>query len=656
MPVTTVVDFETYYDKDYSLKKLSYPEFIYDPRFKVHGLGVDRKGRQEFVLAADLPKYLPTLKDDILVVHNGFFDIAVLSWRYDFHPAYIIDTLGLANHVLGSARDGGSGRNDLDSLAERLGLTVRKGDLSFMLGINDPTPGDLLKLQEYVFGDLSITRQVLQKLLPRMTNSEFELWLLDHTLRLYADRKLAIDPEKIEATIALVEKRRTERVTASGVNNTVLSSNKQFATELAKRLKKAKVAMPMKRGKKGMIPALAKTDSGFLKLAEHPNKSISDLIRGRLVERSSTVALARLRTMTLMGSKGIPVQLVYYGAHTGRFAGGGGFNFQNLTSPDRAIDPVDREIAASIRSAIVAGDGQVFVAVDAAQIEARVLAWLAGEEQLLADFASGADIYSQFISGVLGEDIHKPKGDEPKEVQQHLKLMRGVGKIAVLGLGYNMGVDKFLLQLRGNPDAAKLIDAGKIDIKFAASVVQGYRHQYPQIVQLWTDYNNAFQMAYKGAVRDVGPIRFARLNDGLMPGKAVGITLPSGRVLTYRNLHLEKRTGKATFTGTDGRTKTIERDGYELKHGLGQKIYGGLLAENITQAVARDILAESIQRSEAAGFPVALHVHDEIVLRVPKVRGKEAYEFLLKSLSTPPAWGSGLVLSAEGRIGPDLGK
>lgn len=654
MPRTIVLDFETFYDKEYSLRKMSYPEYILDTRFTVQVLGVDYgKGKQEFIAPEDIADFLPTLGDAIVVGNNLFFDAGIMAWKYNFRPAYMIDTLFLANHVLGSARDGGE-RNDLGTLATRLGLSVNKGDLGFMLGVRVPSPAQLGMLKEYLGNDLTITREILKVLYPQISNVEFELWLADHTLRIYTDKLLPVDRTLVVKTRELITERRIERVTAAGVPNEILSSNQKFAAELTRRMADAKMVMPLKRspttGK--MIPALAKGDAAFLALTESPNEAVRNLVRGRLVERSAAQALARLATLEKFADVGIPVHLVYYGAHTGRFAASGGFNFQNLTSPARAVDAVDREIATSIRASIVAGDGQVFVASDAAQIEARVLAWLAGEESILEAFAAGADIYSQFISTVLGEEIHKPRGDESESVKHHLGLMRQIGKEAVLGLGYGMGVDKFMFTLRAKDrNIAKLIDAGKITTKFGAKVVATYREMYPSIVGYWAELNDAFIAAHRGAVREVGPLTFRRLAD-----KGVGITLPSTRQLYYRHLRMEKRTGETTYTDAGGKTKTIEHKGMELKHGNGQRIYGGLLAENITQAIARDILVEGILKVEQAGIPVVLHVHDEIVVRVPEVQGPSALEFLNQALSEAPPWGTGMVLAAEGRISKNLSK
>lgn len=660
-PKTLVVDFETYYDDDYHLNTqrkggLPYPLYIHDKRFLVHGMAIDTGTRQDWVDGKDIPAWLKLHKHDILVAHNGFFDFAVLAWHYHFSPAYMVDTLLLANHVLGSARDMGGGGNGLATLALRLGLSGEKGKPEFK-GKRTLTEAETAALVAYAKQDVKLEREVLNHLLPQVSNQDFELWLLDHTMRIYTKGQLPVDRKMIEKTRKLIAKRREERIAAGGVDNSVLSSNKKFGEELKKRLEAAGQKIPMKRGKKGMIPALAKGDAEFIALVESPVQEVSDLVRARLVERSATQALARLNTLEqydeVMG--GIPVQLIYYGAHTGRFAGGGGFNWQNLTNPDRAIDPVDREIASAIRESVYAGAGNVFVPVDAAQIEARGLAWLAGEQQILDAFATGADLYSQFISEVLGEDIHKPTKDEEAnkpDLAKHLKLMRHVGKESVLGLGYSMGVDKFIFTLRSrNREVAKLIDAGKITADMAAKIVRHYRDKYENIVEFWGELDRAFHKARNGISRTVGFLEFEKVGPA-----AVAITLPSTRKLYYRHIRAERYEGKRTFLNLRAKPQDAKRSQVEWKHGAGQRIYGGLLAENVTQAVARDILAEGIFACEQAGYPVAMHIHDEVVPRVPEEKGQEALEFAIKALSTPPAWAPGIVLSAEGKIGKNLGK
>lgn len=658
MTNTRFIDFETYYDDEYSLrsKGQTYLEFIKDRRFKVFGMAVTDGQTEDWIDARDVRKWFASNKKSVIAVHNGFFDYGVLKWHYDIVPAYMIDTLLIANHVLGSSRDLGGQKNDLASVAQRLGLEA-KGEYG-LKGIRNPTEGQMIDAIKYAKGDVRIGWQILQKLLPQFSNADFEFWLMDHTFRIYLEKPLEINTDKLAETKVLVEKRAAEILAKANVSPKVLKSDKQFRELLGCTLEKHSLKLPMKRAKNRkdgstpLIPATSKGDGEFLKLAESPVPEISNLVQARLVVRSSATVAARLATMEKFAKLGfgIPVHLVYYGAHTGRFSGGGGFNFLNLTSPDRATSEIERLIANMIREIVSAGDGKVFAAVDAAQIEARIVAWLAGQQDILDAFAAGADIYSDFIGDVIEEDIHKPTGKESPEEAARLILMRGVGKEGILGLGFSMGWEKFLFTLKNKPATRKMVESGVINEEFARKVVAAYREKYTKIVKLWKDLEKAFHVARIGGVRRVGFLTFRRVGPN-----AVGITLPSGRVLYYRNIRSEPYKGKPLFKRNDGEWGTVNTN-YEWKHGAGQKVYGGLLAENATQAVARDILAGSILAAEEKGYSVNLHVYDEIVARVEESKGQEAKEFLIKSLSTAPDWGPGLVLNAEGKVAKTLVK
>jgi hypothetical protein len=657
-PRTIILDFETFYDTKakYTLRHLSYPEFILDRRFKVFGMAVNDGRKSLWVPAKEVPDALEEYSQDILVAHNTFFDAGILAWKYKFRPAYMIDTLQIANHVLGSSRDVGAGSNSLGSLAVTLGLPLQKDRkiLEAMDGEANPDEALLAALAAYAKDDATMARMVLNRLLPQVTNQDFELWLLDHTIRIYTEKSLDIDTAKLAVTREKIEARRAQAIVDSGVTSAVLNSNKQFAEELAKRLKEAKIKLPMKAPAKARkdgvkaIPALAKGDVAFQKLAESSDQAVSKLVTARIIERSAVTVAARLATMQRYADLGIgiPVHLVYYGAHTGRFAGGGGFNFQNLTSPTRAATAFDREVAGLVRECITAGKGRVFVPTDAAQIEARVLAWLADEQSILDAYATGADLYSDFIGEVLHEEVHKPGEKDKADMAKYIRLgiLRQVGKESILGLGYSMGDTKFYQNLKSggsvkSKDLVKFVESGGITPDMATDIVAFYRSKYPNIVKLWADLDRAFRAAIVGAVRKVGPLTFKKVGP-----KAVGITLPSGRTLFYRHLRQE----------TESSPNGVQRKVW--KHGNGQRIYGGLLAENVTQAIARDILAESIHDAEEAGYPVVLHVHDEIVPRVPEVQGEAALKFLIDSLSTPPSWGEGMVLGAEGHVAKTLSK
>lgn len=724
--VYIVIDFETFFDpKDgYTLRKLSYPEYIADERFKVHVLGVEFNGRKKYLWGDKaINEWLDGWRnyegDYAFVMHNAYFDAAILRWHYKFTPKYMVDTLLLANHVLGAAKDSGAG-NSLAELARRLGIPA-KGRIEFMEGVRDPSPEQMAALETYLAGDLDITRKVLDYLLPYVSNPDVELWLLDHTLQLYATRPLILNFDTVARAEKLIDERRQaalDRLLKANVRTfkdldevrDMLASNAQFEQVLREQLERYNQPMPMKKrpttaaekvkhlkqktniqlakagppadvvanGEKAVkkwkrwadkvlatehlvpeklaefkeVPALSKQDEEFIRLSFSPFEGIAALVSARLIERSSDTSASRLAKMRkVAGGFGVmPVHLIYYGAHTGRWAGGGGFNFQNLTNPDRASDPGQKAIAGAIRESFEAPPGYVFVAADASQIEARVNAWISGQWDLLEQFARKDDVYSLFISKVLGREIRKPKDSDPEEVYSDLKLMRHVGKESVLGLGYSMGAPKFQARLRMVPEVAKLFVDGTLDDEFCRATVAKYRELNPAIVRTWDALNNAFFVAKDGGIRQVGPVTFKRgkpLAGSKLP--VVEVHLPSGRILYYRDIRKEA-----------GKNKRPGSGGFEWKHGNGQRIYGGLLLENVTQAISRDILVETIIRVETeygggGKLPVVLHVHDSIVTLAPEERGQEVLDFMIRSLRTNPAWaGNRLVLDAEGKFSKTL--
>jgi len=183
--------------------------------------------------------------------------------------------------------------------------------------------------------------------------------------------------------------------------------------------------------------------------------------------------------------------------------------------------------------------------------------------------------------------------------------------------------------------------AGVLTDDFCRNIVEKYRESNDKIVAGWNALNNAFFAAKDGAIREVGPICFRKGKPlgGLRP--VVRACLPSGRELYYRELRKEPAKG---------------RDGFEWKHGGGQRVYGGLLLENTTQAVSRDILVESLIRAELdLNLPVVLHVHDSVVGLAPEDKAEDMLAALIASLRTNPDWaGRRLVLDAEGKISKTL--
>jgi len=289
------------------------------------------------------------------------------------------------------------------------------------------------------------------------------------------------------------------------------------------------------------------------------------------------------------------VPLRYYAAHTGRFGGTESINLQNLPR------------GSALRTAVMAPEGQQLYIVDLSNIEARMLAWLAKEADLLDAFAAGRDVYSEFASQIYGRPVTKAD-----------KLERYVGKTAILGLGYGMGPDKFRDTLKnGSPS----VDVGE---STAISIVAQYRAMYPNIPRLWNACKQAlFTMNHSGNLegRPYGPLI-------IKPGC---IQLPNDMFLKYPDLDFVD----GNFMYNSGKTMI--------------KTYGARLTENIVQALARIVIVD--QMLDVQSLPevqVVLQVHDEIISIGSNIDSDKTLDKILAIMKTPPSWCSDLPLDAEG--------
>jgi DNA polymerase len=314
--------------------------------------------------------------------------------------------------------------------------------------------------------------------------------------------------------------------------------------------------------------------------------------------------------------------LNYYGAHTGRASGGDKMNLQNL--PRGGV----------LRHAMKAPAGHSMVACDSAQIEARVVAWLAGEDGLVSDFTNGVDIYSKFASNVYGVEV--TKATHPKE--------RFVGKTATLGLGFGMGKDKFKASLRTSSESVDM------SIDEAERVVHVYRSTYPKIAGLWKQADQALKAMASGNTFHLG-------TGILLTCDSEGIHLPNGMKLKYHQL---------SYRAADG--EKIKKDGYYYDTRYGPVgIYGAKMIENVVQALARIVVFNQMakidqklrkhdSRTKGVRFKVALTVHDEVVVICPSQAEKKVQKMMEDTMKVAPKWADGLPISCESAVGQSYGE
>lgn len=378
-------------------------------------------------------------------------------------------------------------------------------------------------------------------------------------------------------------------------------------------------------------------------LAEYPDAQELIELRQDMAKTSSKKYTAMLKCVCSDGR--IHGLLQFYGAaRTGRWAGRlvqvQNLPQNHLASLDYARSLVKRGdldeftdnysnpthvLSELIRTAFVAAPGHVFHVCDFSAIEARVIAWLAGENWVLDVFREGGDIYCRTASKMFGVPVEKHGANAE---------LRQKGKIAVLALGYGGGVSA--LEAMGGARLGLSEDEEK-------EIVQLWRKSNQNITQLW-------QTLEAAAIKAIQTGESVRVNRGIVVGRQWGmltITLPSGRTLCYPRVSI----GIERNDGWRGDHEIIEYEGTNQTTKKWGKIrtYGGKLTENVVQAIARDILGVVILRAREAGLPVVFHIHDEIIVEAAPGQTLQQVEDLF---SKPITWCSDLPLKGAGYTTP----
>lgn len=603
------IDFETYYEKSsFSLSKLTTEEYVRSDKFEVIGVAVKvNNGDTEWASGdhAQIKKFLDSFAwgESMMLAHNCIFDGFIMSERFGINAKAYADTM-----CMGRGIHGVESSASLSALAERYSIGVKGDEVIAASGKRrvDFTEEELSRYGDYCVNDVDLTH----KLFSAMVRNGFpknEMKLIDLTLRMFIQPKLDLDLNLLEQHFNDIRDTKAKLLVDAGMDNRDdLMSNPKFA-ELLKGLG---VIPPMKEspanGKQTF--AFAKNDEEFKALAEHPDVRVQALISARLGTKST---LEETRTERFIGiaKRGLmPVPLKYYAAHTGRWGGSDNLNLQNL--PSRGAN------GGKLKKAIIAPEGYVIIDADSAQIEARVLAWLAGQNDLVEAFRKGEDVYKIMASAIYG-----------KSVEEISKEERFVGKTTILGCGYGMGAQKFGAQLK--------TFGAEIDDAEARKIITIYRETYPNIVGLWRQAQLALEALTKGMTTSLGKSGVLVLR----PDERA-IQLPSGLLMRYEKLIPVKD------------EKGIQYQ-YKTRYGW-NKIYGGKVIENVCQAVARCIIGEQMIRI-AKKYDVVLTVHDAIACIVKEEQVKEAQAYVEECMRWTPDWAEGLPVNCESGYGRSYG-
>ena len=601
------VDFETYYSKDFSLSKMTTEEYIRSPYFQVIGVGVKvNNGSTEWASGTheQLKEYLDEFDwaDAMVLAHNTMFDGAILSWIFDVHPRVYADTLCMGRAIHG-VEVGGS----LKALTERYGIGEKGTEVVNAMGLRrEDFPDDQLdRYGDYCVNDVELTYKlfsIMGKDFPKQ-----ELKLIDLTLRMFIEPILELDLGLLEEHLEEVKDRKEKLLTEAGVDKADLMSNPKFAELLKSQGVEPPTKVSPTTGKETF--AFAKSDEEFKALAEHESDTVQALVAARLGTKSTLEETRTQRFIDIAKRGTLPVPVRYYAAHTGRWGGDDKINLQNL--PSRGPN------AKKLKSSIVAPEGHMIIDADSAQIEARVLAWLAGQDDLVDAFAKGEDVYVKMASKIYG-----------KAEDQIAKQERFVGKTTILGAGYGMGAVKFQAQLK--------TFGTDMDLDEARRVINIYRQANDKISQLWREAQTMLAHLSRGDAYNFG-------RDGVLTvvPAASSIRLPSKLLMRYDDLKAQQ---------TD---KGYQFD-YKTRRGRNY-IYGGKVVENVCQGIARCIIGEQMLKISKR-YNVVLTVHDSIACCVPESEVEEARGYIEQCMRWTPDWAEGLPINCESGVGKSYGE
>ena len=597
------IDFETFFGDEYTLKKLSTEAYIRDKRFEPHGAAIkwgpdtparwyDRR-QLEFVLKQE------DWSDVAILAHHTHFDGLILAHHFGVHPRLWLDTLSMARLVLGNHIS-----VSLDSVRAQFGIAAKRTPYERFKNKHwcDLDQDTQAALADGCCDEVESIWTIFCKLAKVFPREEYEV--IDLTVRMFTEPVLGADVELLGKLWEQENDAKRDRLERLDVSSADLGSN-----EIFKSLLEAEgVEVAYKQGKNGPIPAFAKTDEFMRGLLEDDDERVRGLAEARLGVKS-TLLQTRAETLGFMAQRGpLAVYLRYCGAHTTRWSGGDGSNFQNFK---RGSD---------LRSAILAPEGHLLATVDLSQIECRILNYLAGQNDVIERFRQGEDPYVGIASQFYGRSITKADAAE-----------RGTGKQAELSCGFGCGGPKFkrTAQLGIYAPPVKLSDED------AQRAVDLYRRSHRAVTAYWSEAGNILPWLAGGLEREWGPMTI----------KDHKVYAPNGVMMDYSQLawHVDDETGEAGW-----RLKL--RNGYT-------RMWGSKLVENVVQFLARQVKSQAMLRIARAGLRPVLSSHDELTLLVKRDgHEQEALDFCLQEMKCTPEWLPNLPLDAEGSLSPRYAK
>jgi DNA polymerase len=619
-----VVDFETYYSNTYSLKKKAYniSSYVWDPQFKIQCVSI-KDGLKAAVWydGKDCAKAFKKhdIKNRPVAAHNTHFDGFILSQHFGIVPPMYLDTLAMARALHGSLT-----RNDLGTVAMLYGKGNKKPNvLRRTKGVRNLSDDLLDLLGDYCAIDADLCFELLSIQLPVMPLNE--LLLIDWTTRIFCDPVLRIDQQLVKEEYDAEINRKESKQALAKVSPKVLQSAELFAEAL--RILGVTPPTKISPTTGETTYAFSKTDWVFtdlLNLEDQPE--VVALVEARLATKS-TIGETRAKRFADVGIRNLPVGLSYCAAHTTRWGGTNKMNLQNLERPEYDANGQIIPDTGRLRRSIMAPPGHVIGVVDSGQIEARINAWLAGQDTLLEafkqyDLNTGPDPYK--IQAALNYD---------KPIEEVTKNERFIGKICVLALGYKMGWKR----LQNTLALGLMGPAVEITDQEAQRLVRMYRITNDRIVALW---DLCYTILVDLVAGREGKYKCIEWSDN-------AVWLPNGLGLHYH--HIE---------GISSPDYDRYSEFVYYMRGKPVRLYDGLLLENIIQGLARTVIAEQLlninsrllkykTRKQHHSRVVSMS-HDELIAVFPDVYAEEIMQMMYSEMKKPTKWAPDLPLSVEG--------
>ncbi len=603
-----VIDFETYYDKNYGLRKYTTEGYIRDDQFEVIGVAV-KENKNDTVWFTGTHQEIKSFLDQydfansFVVGHNMRFDGAILAWHFDIHPKGLMDTMGMGQILHGLTES-----VSLKNMAILYNIGQKGTEVLDALGKHraDFRPNDLDNYGKYCINDVDLTYHLFYAMLNKFTATEFKL--IDLTIRMFTEPTILLNKGLLLKHLDKVKKVKQKLLEQSGIDKEDLMSNPKFAEILKKVGVEPPTKISMTTGNETF--AFAKTDEGFKALLEHENPAIQIIAAAR-VGNKSTIEETRTENFIHIANRGLlPVPLKYAGAVVShRWSGVDGINLQNLPR------------SSELRKAMCAPEGYKIVASDLSNIELRLAFWFARAENKLDDIRNGVDLYKQSASQIMNIGYDEVNKD-----------LRFIFKVVNLSGIYGVGPAKMHSILKqGGVDR---------DINEVKNIVYAYRDSNPELLRAWEDAGEMLNAIRAGQSFQMGNGNIIQSVVDKVEGMH-GMKKPNGMILQLPNLRQIKN--------NEGRDSWV----YDKKLGrslLPEYIHPAKVFQRCIQSLARDIIGDHLI-SVSKKYKVVMTVHDELVMVCRDEEVEDCVSYVEQCMTTAPEWCSDLPLDCEVGVG-----